>query len=126
MRKKNGEVSFKGVAAYSYRQLNKVNALVEELESNAFKRLFNKKAIEMLKDCWKFIEKSIERDKSHLAFKELSGMHSSEVDEIVKKNKSLEKEIKKGKELWYLSKREENHLKQKRWRWRPRKPLFAN
>ena len=121
MIKKNWEVSTKGVAAYSYRQLNKVNALINKLEGSAFRRFTNREAISMLKECWKFIERSIERDKNSLVFRELSRMHSSEVEQIVKENKSLEKEIKKGIELGYISKREENHLNQKRRRWRPRK-----
>ena len=123
MIKKNWEVSFKGVAPHSYRQLNKVNALIDKLESNVFRRFTNKESISMLKECWKFIERSIERDKNSLVFRELSKMHSSEVEQIVKENKSLEKEIKKGIELWYLSKREENHFNQKPKRWRPKKKI---
>lgn len=121
MIKKNWEVSTKGVASYSYRKLNQLNEQIEKIEWNYFKRVLGYRTLRLLKDYKRFVENSIERDKNHLIARELSSMHSSEVDEIIKENKRLEKEIKKGKELGYISKREENHWNQKRRRGRPRK-----
>ena len=64
------------------------------------------KALKEQKD---FIERTIKKEREFIAFKELSRMHSSEVPNIVKENKSLTKQISRGKMTGYISKREENH-----------------
>lgn len=108
MIKKNWQVSTLGFATWSYRKLNEVNKAIESLEnSNFIKRYFNKESLAMLKEYRKYIERSIKREEEAWVFKELSKMHSSEIENIVKENKSLSKEINKANEVEYISKKEQ-------------------
>lgn len=93
-------------ASDSGRKLAIVNRTIEEIEnSNFIVRFFNKKSLTVLKQQKSYIERQIEKEKNlvkeiHL----LKGAHD-EVDNIVKENKKLSKEIKKWKEVRYVSKK---------------------
>ena len=107
---KKWEVSMKGIANQSYRQLHKVERTLDSLEKwNFIKRWLCKDAIETLKEQKNFIKKTIKNQEDFYLFKHLSSLHSSEVKNIVKENKNLENRITKGKWLGYTSKKEEVH-----------------
>lgn len=115
MIRKDWWCSTKGYTAWSYRQLNKVDSLINKLEkANFVKKYFNKESVELLKEQKKFIERCIEKEKELWKFKDESKFHKS-VDNIVKVNKRLEREIAKWTNVGYTSRREEN--KRKVWSW---------
>lgn len=105
---KDWKVSTKWAWAWWYRYLHKVENAIEKIEGYSFiRKYFYRDALQLLKEQKTFIERSIKREKELVMLKDLSRLHSSEVDNIVKKNKSLEKEINKWKTLWYISKKDE-------------------
>ena len=107
---KEWKVSVKGTISWSYRNLHKVEEAINKIEnSNFIKKFFCREPLKALKEQKDFIERTIKKEREFIAFKELSRMHSSEVPNIVKENKSLTKQISRGKMTGYISKREENH-----------------
>lgn len=126
MIRKDWGTSSKGYATWSYRQLNKVDSLIEKLEkSNFVKKFFNRECLILLKEQKKFIKRSIEKEIESWTIKEESKFHKG-VNNIVKENRRLEKEILRSGEVNYISKRELNHWNQKRWRGKPKKVLSLN
>ena len=75
-----------------------------------------------MKEQKKYLEKSISKEIELWMLKE-DNKFSKPVDNIIKENKRLSKEIVKSSETNYLSKREANHWNQMRRRGRPRKVL---
>lgn len=123
MQRKDWKTSVKGYWIWGYRQLNKVDNLITKLEkANFVKRYFNRECLNLLKEQKKYLEKSISKEIELWMLKEDSKF-SKPVDNIIKENKRLSKEIIKSSETNYLSKREANHWNQMRRRGRPRKVL---
>lgn len=124
MQKKDWTTSTKGYWIDWYRQLAKIDRLLNRLEnSNFIKKYFNRDAINLLKEQRKYVERSIVKHRELWVMKEDSRF-SRPVENIIKENKSLSREITRWVSTNYLSKREANHWNQKkRWRGRPRKNL---
>lgn len=123
MQRKDGQTSVKGYATQSYVQLRKVEKLINKLENaNFVKKYFNRESISLLKEQKKFIEKAIKKQEELGVLKEDSKF-SKPVENIVKENHSLTKEITKATDVNYTSKREMNRWNQRRGRGRPRKIL---
>lgn len=124
MQRKDWITSVKGYWIDWYRQLAKIDKLLDKLESSNFvKRYFNRDAINLLKEQRKYVERSIVKQKELWVMKEDSKFIKP-VENIIKENKSLSREIAKGTNTNYLSMREANYWNQKkRWRGRPRKNL---
>lgn len=123
MQRKDWTTSAKGYATQSYVQLRKVEKMIDKLENaNFVKKYFNRDCISLLKEQKKFIEKAIKRQEELGILKEDSKF-SKPVDNIVKENHRLTKEISKPIDVNYTSRREANHWNQKRRRGRPRKVL---
>lgn len=119
--KKDGTTSVKGYATQSYVQLRKVERMINKLENaNFVKKYFNRECISLLKEQKKFIEKAIKKQEELGILKEDSKF-SKPVENIVKENTRLSKEITKSNDITYTSKREMNRWNQIKRRWRPRK-----
>lgn len=95
--------------SWSKRQLTMVVDTIERLESKNFLvRYFNKESLNTLKQQKRYIEAMIKKEQGFVEYKKLQGENSP--SEIVKANKALEKQLKAGEDIKYVSKREENHI----------------
>lgn len=93
----------------SKQQLALINKAIETIESKNFiVRWFSKDSLDILKRQRNYIKQQIKREQWFVFYKANTWYPTS--TEIVKANKALEKQLKAGEDIKYVSKREENRL----------------
>lgn len=98
--------------SWSRRQLAKVEQTIANIEnSNFVVRYFNKGSLDMLKKQQQYIKVMIEKEKAFVEYRRLQWTPNQA--DIVKANKALEKQLKAGEDIKYVSRKEENRIANK-------------
>lgn len=99
--------------SWTKRQLNIVDNYINKIESSNFiVRRFNKDSLSLLKQQKQYMKTMLSKEQELVALRTMTWQPTP--TEIVKANKALEKQIKAGEEIKYVSKKEENHKRQRR------------
>ena len=97
----------------SKQQLALINKAIDTIESKNFiVRWLSKDSLDILKRQRNYIKQQIKREQWFVFYKANTWYPTS--TEIVKANKALEKQLTAGEDIKYVSKKEENHARQRR------------
>ena len=99
--------------SWSRRQLAVIDTAIEKIESsNIIVRYFNRDSLNVLKKQKQYIKTMINKEKDFVEYRRLQGA-PNQVD-IVKANKALEKQLEAGESIKFVSRKEENHARQRK------------